>query len=116
MKGARKSTGQEQAECKEERGQPGLKRPKKPVQDAQLDTQPEDVQDELFSNEQEGTEEACQSDVPAAVVQRGETQAETLKRTIFVGNIPQGTISKDLKNLFKRCVPSIIVPRLWCPT
>lgn len=95
--------------------EPGIQKLKEAVQHAQLDSQSEDVQDESGSVDKEDAEEACQSASPTAMVQSGETQAETLKRTIFVGNLPQGTVSKDLKNLFKRCVRSILDTRWSVP-
>ena len=102
-------------DCETKRAQPGIKKLNKAVQHAQLDSESEDVQDESGLVDKEDAEEACQSASPAAMVQSGETQAETLKRTIFVGNLPQGTVSKDLKNLFKRCVRSILDTRRSVP-
>lgn len=39
-----------------------------------------------------------------AEVQPAEPEEDVLQRTIFVGNLPQGTESKDLKSIFKKCV------------
>lgn len=97
-KGSR-AKGVTQEEGMQEGGQPGLKKPKKAAHNAQLGGESEDAQDE-FSSDDKDVQDA---QAPGSLVREGESEAETLKRTIFVGNLPQGTASKDLKRLFKRC-------------
>jgi hypothetical protein len=70
---------------------------KSAVQHAQLGVESAHVPAKSLSDDNNASKESSPS-------LGGEKLADSLGRTIFVGNLPQGTTSKDVKKLFKRYI------------